>query len=90
MKFTRHFAVAAFALCASSAFAGNTVETFGRGSALPQEGSRVTAIAAGCASCHVANVQGRATLNAVHARRQASGDVVTVRNASVESVYGRA
>ncbi len=90
MSITRSSAAIAFALCASSALAGNTVETFGRGSTLPQEGSRVTAVAAGCASCHVATVQGRATITVVHARRQASGSRVRLRNAGVESVYGRA
>jgi hypothetical protein len=89
MNVTKSVIAAAFALCATSTFAGGSVDSYGRASAMPQAGNGPT-LTAGCMSCHVSEVQGRAALNYIRTPRPLASDVVTVRNAPVEAVYGRA
>lgn len=89
MNVTKSVIAAAFALCATSTFAGGSVESYGRASAMPQGGNSPT-LTAGCTSCHVSEVQGRAALNYIRTPRPVAGEVVTVRSSRVESVYGRA
>ena len=89
MNFTKPLIAVAFAVSATSAFAGGTVDTYGRASTMP--GGPATIIADGCSQdCHVGKVQGRAALNYIKTPRPAAQSSVHVRNADADSVYGRA
>lgn len=89
MNITKSLIAVAFAVSATSSFAGGTVNTYGRASAMP--GGVATTIADGCSQdCHVGEVQGRAALNYIKTPRPAAHSSVNVRNAGVDSVYGRA
>jgi len=89
MNITKSLIAVAFAVSATSAFAGGTVDTYGRASAVPAGGA--TTIADGCSQdCHVSQVQGRAALNYIKTPRPAAHGSVNVRNAGVDSVHGRA
>lgn len=90
MKFTQSVIAVVFAVAAVSALAASPVETYGRTAATAANGATAT-FAAGCMQgCHVSDVQGRSALNVAGSKRSASRGTVTVRNADVESVFGRA
>lgn len=89
MNFTKSIFALAIAVSAMSAFAAGSVETYGRASPMPDAGA-AAAISTGCVQgCHVSDVQGRAAPGHVQTSRPVPRGVVTVRNAEVESGYGR-
>jgi hypothetical protein len=90
MKFTHSIIAIAFAVPAASALAATSVETYGRNPATAGNGATAT-FTAGCTQgCHVSDVQGRSALNVAGSKRSAPSGNVTVRNADVEAVFGRA
>lgn len=90
MKFSQSVIAIAFAVSAVSALAASPVETYGRASATAANAATAT-FTAGCTQgCHVSDVQGRSALNVAGSKRSASRGTVTVRNADVETVFGRA
>lgn len=83
------FAVA-FAVSATSAFAGNPVEQYGRQAPAAGSGATVT-VSAGCAQgCDVSQVQGRGSFNAAIAARAPVNSSLMSRGVDVSSVQGRA
>lgn len=88
MKFVKTVSILALAFSASGVFADTPVERLGRQAAA---GEVTVKFAADCASgCHVTDVLGRGSQNAMQSGPAASAGGLALRALAVDSIQGRA